>query len=325
MNALTYTIAIPVFMRILGFRDALESALMVEGATEILVVDDNSNHSKFEEICLSYKNAKIRYIKNKENIGLFGNWNKCTEEANGDFVSILCSDDLIESNAFILFKNAYKENTDIDVFFGTFATFTSEKNDAIFHRSYKAGTMKGTKLLKDLVINGPYFPVLSIMRKTMVLKYPFVSKPHSGNDWLWIYSNATALNLYATNETINYWRIHPDQDAVKSQSITTDCWPSMFRSVQEQLRNIDKSLSNKALKRAKGVILNWLINDFYSRTGYFPRLLSVGAKSNIFLEESLVIINDDWLLKKILFSKKPSFLYYNLGRFIRKIGYYPNS
>jgi len=325
MNLLTYTIAIPVYMRILGFKNALESALMVEGAAEILVIDDNSNHNKFEEICMSFKNAKIRYLKNKENIGLFGNWNKCIEEANGDFVSILCSDDLIESNAFILFKNAYQKNTHIDVFFGTFATFTSDKRDAIFHRHYKAGTMKGTELLKDAILNGPCFPVLSIMRRTMAMQYPFVSKPHSGNDWLWIYSNAMALNLYATNETINYWRRHPDQDAVKSQSITTDCWPLMFRLAQEQLHIVDKSLSKKAFNRAKGVILSWLINDFNSRTGYFQRLLSNEAKSNIFLEESILIISDDWLLKKILSSKKSSFLYYNLGRFIRKIGYYPNS
>ena len=47
MNAPTYTIAIPVYMRILGFKNALESALMVEGAAEILVIDDNSNHNKF--------------------------------------------------------------------------------------------------------------------------------------------------------------------------------------------------------------------------------------------------------------------------------------
>ena len=325
MNAPTYTIAIPVYMRILGFKNALESALLVEGASEILVIDDNSNHDKFEEICNSFKDTRIRYLKNKENIGLFGNWNKCIEEANGDFVSILCSDDIIESNAYVLFDKAYKKNTDIDVFFGTFATFTNDKSDAIFHRHYKAGIIKGTELLKDAIVNGPCFPVLSIMRKSIILKYPFVSKPHSGNDWLWIYSNAMTLNLYATNETINYWRRHPDQDAVKSQSVTTDCWPLMFRSAQEQLLPVDKSLSKKACKRAKGVILSWLVNDFNSRTGYFKRLLGDEAKSNLFLRESIKIISNDWLLKKILSSKESSFFYYNIGRMIRKSGYYPDS
>lgn len=325
MNGPTYTIAIPVYMRILGFRSALESALSVEGVSEILVNDDNSNHTKFEDICNSFKDGRIKYFRNKENIGLFANWNKCIELASGDFVSILCSDDLIAPNAYTLFNNAYKNNKDIDVFFGTFATFTNDKSDAVLCRDYKAGKMKGIALLEDAILNGPCFPVLSIMRKSAILKYPFVAKPHSGNDWLWIYSNAMALNLYATSETINYWRRHPDQDAVKSQSITTDCWPIMFRAAHDQLATINKSLSDKALKRSKGVILNWLINDFKSRTGYFKRFLGNEGKSNIFLVESKEIISNDWLLKKILAAKESSFLYYNLGRLIRKIGYYPTS
>jgi glycosyltransferase involved in cell wall biosynthesis len=325
MSKIKYTIAIPVYMRILGFSNALESAISVEGVTEVLVIDDNSNHDEFEQICHLHGNKKIKYFRNKENIGLFSNWNKCIEKASGDFVSILCSDDLIESNAFLLFAKEYKNNNDIDVFFGSFATFTNDKSDAIIHRHYNAGKMESAKLLKDAIINGPCFPVLAIMRKSTVLKYPFVSKPHSGNDWLWIYSNAMNLNLHATKETINYWRRHPDQDAVKSQSITTDCFPLMFRFMQEQLATIDESLSSKALKRSKGAILNWLVNDFKSRTSYFKRFFSEEVESNLFLVEAKKIISNDWLLRNLLKSKKSSFLYYNLGRLIRKIGYYPSS
>ncbi|WJS94221.1 glycosyltransferase [Flavobacterium johnsoniae] len=325
MKAPTYTIAIPVYMRILGFKNALESALLVDGVTEILVVDDNSNHDEFERICNSFNDDRIKYFKNKENAGLFANWNKCIQKATGDFVSILCSDDLIEPNAYKLFEEAYNKKNNIDVFFGSFATFSNDKKDAIYYRHFKPGPMKGKELLQDAILNGPRFPVLTITRRSTLLKYPFVSSPHSGNDWLWIYSNAMNFNLYATKETINYWRRHPDQDAVKSQSITTDCWPLMFQSAQEKLFSIDKSLSNKAFKRSKGVILTWLINDFKDREGYFKRLLGEEANSNLFLKESMKIIDKDWLLKKMLYSKKPSSIYYNVGRLARKIGYYPTS
>ncbi|MBZ4033597.1 glycosyltransferase [Flavobacterium sp. 17A] len=325
MNIPTYTIAIPVYMRVLGFKNALESALLVEGVTEILIVDDNSNHNEFEEICNSFEDKRIKYFKNTENVGLFANWNNSIEKASSEFVSILCSDDLIEPNAFKLFEEAYAKDKDIDVFFGSFATFSNDRKDAIYYRHYKPGPMKAQELLEDAILNGPRFPVLTITRRTTLLKYPFVSNPHSGNDWLWIYSNATNFNLHATKETINYWRRHPDQDAAKRQSITTDCWPLMFQLAKEQLIPIDKALSVKAFKRSKGIILNWLINDFKDREGYFKRLLGDEAKSNLFLEESMKIINDDWLLKKMLFSKSPSSLYYNVGRLARKVGYYPTS
>ncbi|MEC5166786.1 glycosyltransferase involved in cell wall biosynthesis [Flavobacterium sp. PL11] len=321
----TYTIAIPVYMRILGFANALESALSVDGVSEVLVIDDHSNHKMFKEICNTFKDGRIRYIKNTENIGLFANWNKCIQEAHSEFVSILCSDDLIESNAFTLFNEAYQKNADIDVFFGSFTTFTDHKSDAVSHRKFKNGRMEGTILLRDAINNGPCFPVLSIMRKSKMLQFPIVSKTHSGNDWLWIYSNAMSLNLYAVAQTINYWRRHPDQDAVKSQSITTDCWPLMFILASKQLSSVDKSLSNKAVRRAKGVVLSWLINDYKSRTVYYHRILNAEKTTNYFITESHKLIESDWLLRNLLNASTSSSLYYNIGRLLRKSGYYPAS
>ena len=52
MTITTYTIAIPVYERLMGFEEALESALAVVGCTEILVSDDCSSHNDFEKISI---------------------------------------------------------------------------------------------------------------------------------------------------------------------------------------------------------------------------------------------------------------------------------
>jgi glycosyltransferase involved in cell wall biosynthesis len=325
MDNLTYSICIPVYERTLGFSDALKSALDVVGCTDVLVVDDMSSHNKFEEECRLFNDKRIKYIRNSENIGLFANWNKCIELSDTNFISILCSDDLIESNAFSLFLNAYKENSNIEVFFGSFTTFNESKKDARTHRKFKNGIMSGVDLLADAINNGPCFPVLSIMKRTTMLKYPFVSKPHSGNDWLWIYSNAMSLNLYATDQTINYWRRHPNQDAVLSQSITTDCWPLMFKIMSSQLQKQYRSLSNKGMRRAKGVILSWLINDYKRDKSWQKRLLNSKKGENFFIDTILEIVRTDFLLSKLVYNKNSNGFLYNLGRVVRKIGYYPAS
>jgi hypothetical protein len=134
-----------------------------------------------------------------------------------------------------------------------------------------------------------------------------------------------SLNLYAVAQTINYWRRHPDQDAVKSQSITTDCWPLMFILASKQLSSVDKSLSNKAVRRAKGVVLSWLINDYKSRTVYYHRILNAEKTTNYFITESHKLIESDWLLRNLLNASTSSSLYYNIGRLLRKSGYYPAS
>ena len=325
MNKPTYTIGIPVYERLLGFEEALQSALNVEGCTNILIVDDNSSHNQFEMIGKSYNDDRISYIRNSENIGLFGNWNKCIEVADTDYVSVLCSDDLIEQNAFKLFLNAYNQNSNIDVFFGSFTIFSNTKDDAIVQHIFKNGATDGLDLINDVIDNGPCFPVLSIMKRSTMLKYPFVAKPHSGNDWLWIYSNASYLSLYATNQTINYWRRHPNQDAAVSQSITMDCWPLMYKLMAEQIKVRSSYSSNKAMRRAKGVILTWLLNGFYTDKVWQKRLLNGKREQNIFIDTILDITHKDILLSSLLNDKNSNLLLYNIGRIVRKIGYYPAS
>ena len=318
----TYIIAIPVYERMLGFKEALNAALAVEGCTQVLVVDDNSSHDDFKVACDAINNGKIKYEKNIENVGLFANWNKCIAIADSDFISILCSDDFIESNAYMLFLEAYKVQNNIDVFFGSFATFTTTIKKHFVHRTYKDGPVKGVDLLADTINNGPAFPVLSIMRRATMLKYPFVSKPHSGNDWLWIYTNASALNLYATSKIINYWRLHAEQDAVVSKSVTMDCWPLMYQQMALQLNGIDNGLAVKATRKAKGLLLFWLLDGYVTDKGWQKKITLKDEHPNIFIASMRQIIKEDWLLSKLLTNKNPNYLLYITGKIMIKTPFY---
>jgi glycosyltransferase involved in cell wall biosynthesis len=319
----TLTIAIPVFERFPGFEEALASALAVEDCVEILVVDDCSNHRQFEEACSANSDTRIRYVRNEENLGLFGNWNECARLAVGDFVAILCSDDVVEPNIYAWFKQAITRCPELDVFFGAFAVFSTTTSDAKVRKGYPTGPISSMKLLEDAAIRGANFPVLSVIRKTKLLQYPFVAKPHSGNDWLWIYTNATAFTLHAEARPLSFWRRHQNQDSKTSQAITTDCWPLMYLEIAKQLRqgnNSDKA--RLANKRAIGVILSWLLNDKYG-TGYHKRLLGPEAKENIFLLTALKIADQNWLLSALLRQSKLTPVYQVVGRLYRKYNIYP--
>jgi glycosyltransferase involved in cell wall biosynthesis len=319
----TYSIIIPVFNRVFGFREALGSALKVDGCTEIVVIDDHSTHSEFETIAASFQDTRIRYTKNENTLGLFGNWNKGISIAKGEFVSVLCSDDLIEANCFDEFLQAYRSDPTLDVFFGSFCTFTENSGKINVIKSFPAGKINPETFLTDALNQGLGFPVLTITRRSTALNTPFVEKPHSGNDWLWIYGNASKFNMYATSKPINYWRRHPDQDAERSASITTDCWPLMYTQIYEQLAKSNRRLAKKALRQAKGVILSWLLNDFDGRTNYFPRLTGAEAGTNNFLNAANKLIESDWLLSRLIKTRKGAGLFRNIGRIVRKLGYYP--
>jgi glycosyltransferase involved in cell wall biosynthesis len=60
-----------------------------------LIVCDNCSTDNTEEIVRSFKDPRIEYVRNEENLGLVGNANRCLEYANGEYVNIFHHDDIM--------------------------------------------------------------------------------------------------------------------------------------------------------------------------------------------------------------------------------------
>jgi glycosyltransferase involved in cell wall biosynthesis len=94
------TIAIPTFRREALLREALASALGQDWpeAIEVLVVDNDpdASGSAGQASIVDAGCRRLRYVVNTQNIGMFGNWNRCIELARGTWVTILNDDDLLD-------------------------------------------------------------------------------------------------------------------------------------------------------------------------------------------------------------------------------------
>jgi glycosyltransferase involved in cell wall biosynthesis len=87
------TIAIPAYNRIDMTRRALDSALAQDLANlEIIVVDDCSTEPLWQAL-QSYRDERLRLFRNEKNLGLFRNFNRCLELAQGIYFRLLCCDD----------------------------------------------------------------------------------------------------------------------------------------------------------------------------------------------------------------------------------------
>ncbi|TMQ68383.1 MAG: glycosyltransferase family 2 protein, partial [Candidatus Eisenbacteria bacterium] len=89
------TIAIPVFEREELVRKALESALRQPAADLEILVVDNASTDRTWEVLNSYRDPRLRLVRNERNLGLFGNFNRCIFLARGRYVTTLCSDDML--------------------------------------------------------------------------------------------------------------------------------------------------------------------------------------------------------------------------------------
>lgn len=97
-----FSIAIPNYKRKEELKRALNSVLNQDfkDEYEVLVVentDDFNDNSIGEMLEKEYK-GRVNYYRNKENLGLFGNWNRCILLAQGEWVGICHSDDMLASN-----------------------------------------------------------------------------------------------------------------------------------------------------------------------------------------------------------------------------------
>lgn len=92
------TIAIPTYKNPITLYEALESALKQEGAPSYNIIVVNNDTAEDDEIInklKSFSSKKITYYRNSENIGQFGNWMRCVELSNSEYVVLLHADDLL--------------------------------------------------------------------------------------------------------------------------------------------------------------------------------------------------------------------------------------
>jgi len=87
------TIAIPVYERYDYFKEAISSCLEQTVSINIIVVDNNSSHTRFRDFVSELQRANVKYFKNSSNVGMVENWNRCIELCETEWVSILHDDD----------------------------------------------------------------------------------------------------------------------------------------------------------------------------------------------------------------------------------------
>lgn len=96
------SILIPTYNRPYYFKQALKSALNQAYSNIEIIVCDNSDNDKTEQIVnrfLSGPNgSKIKYKRNSTNIGPIANQQQCLDLAKGEYINYLMDDDLFHPN-----------------------------------------------------------------------------------------------------------------------------------------------------------------------------------------------------------------------------------
>lgn len=90
------TVAIPVYNGERFIKQAIDSVLNQTYKDFVLKIFDNCSTDCTSEIINSFNDKRIKYVKNKKNIGMLSNWKKALDSATTKYVALLFSDDFYE-------------------------------------------------------------------------------------------------------------------------------------------------------------------------------------------------------------------------------------
>lgn len=227
---------------------------------ECIVVNDGSTDNSEEVVqALAKEDARIRYIY-QENKGLPGARNTGIQNAKGNYLQFLDSDDLLQKRKLELQVKAFEENPDLELSYAGLRYFHDGKPDKLIYSSsafnspwhlQKSG--KGNDLARYLVISCCIMPPMPLLKKSAMLEKVglFTEDLKSCEDWeFWIRCALGNMNFSFLDapETLALMRLHPSS-MTKNRKVMID-------SMIEVRNRIQSDLPNEELKKLNQNFLN---------------------------------------------------------------------
>ena len=96
VHAPTVSVAIPVYNGEPYLAETIDSVLAQScDHFELIICDDHST-DRSVEIAVARSDSRLRLLRNEENLGFGGNWNRCLEACRGRYIKILPQDDILQ-------------------------------------------------------------------------------------------------------------------------------------------------------------------------------------------------------------------------------------
>lgn len=212
------SICIPAYNNEDYISETLDSLLaQTYSNLEIIVVDDCSKDGTFSVLeQYAAKDNRFSIYRNEHNLGMSGNWNKALSLTHGEYIRLMCADDLLvptcierEVEIFEKYPSAVLVESDsrlVDL----------ERNPKGHYKRYrKSGLVSGKEVLRAGLFNKDYFgaPQANLMRReayeksggidpafTYIVDYDFYAKI------------AVQGDIYIIHEYLNEFRVRHESN-----------------------------------------------------------------------------------------------------------------
>ena len=152
------SVCIPAYNSSVYIKRTMESVLEQNYKNIELVVIDDQSKDNTVEIVESVKDPRVRLVKNEKNLGMTGNWNKCLAEARGDYIKLICADDVLYKDSIEKELGALLAHPEVTLVMSDTALIDEiGKRTGCFKRYPKGGLLDGKKVAKRALIFKSFF------------------------------------------------------------------------------------------------------------------------------------------------------------------------
>lgn len=304
-------------------REAMDSILNQTFADfEFIIIDDGSTDGTFS-IVKSYKDLRIRLIKNKANIGLTKSLNKGMRLAGGKYIARMDCDDISSPNRLNIQVAFMEKNQDVGVCGSWIKTFGSCKEEIWKY------PVENDLISSRLIFDSPLAHPSIIMRKELMDKNNLKYDEHCelAQDWKLWQECRSYLKITNIPEVLLLYRIH-------NRSIGS----TEHNRRRNIIENIDKkNLSgigiypNKdELSLHRNIASSQFVNSIYDVGKWLLKLHDANKVAGVYPEPAFsIILSQKWYcacnkvhIKGIsiwtLFNESPLRQYVKLGLYDRQ-------
>ena len=183
---------------------------------ELIVVDDNSSdqtYSLLKQYESNKKDERLKVFHNDYNLGMAGNWNYCLSLCEGEYLRLLCGDDLIDIDLIRREVEVLDENPDVlMVSSDTRFIGLDGKLGGQYKRFYKSGAIEGIEAVRFSFFTRDYLgaPLANLFRRSAYKKVGgFDSEFSYIIDYDFFVAIALLGKIYIIHEPLNYFRLRP--------------------------------------------------------------------------------------------------------------------
>ena len=126
------SICIPTFNRANILEKTLYDLIKIKSNKIEFVINDNGSTDDTKEIVEDFKDNRIKYFKNKSNLGFDANILKVIQNSRGLYIFLLSDEDKIETRTFHWLLNTL-EISDISLLYGSILSKKKKKIRKVLH------------------------------------------------------------------------------------------------------------------------------------------------------------------------------------------------